>query len=144
MTGSTHPDVRPIAEIRAPSEVTPELVRLAVILEAVGREVARLGQAASDLQEVLSPLARAFGKGGRNVEDIQALDLISQHLYGVANFLGALAPTLPIAWAGDAVAAARAVTLSSLAQRLSCPPCDFHPAEGEVVGELELFEAGGE
>ena len=139
MTGSTHPDVRPIAEIRAPSEVTPELVRLAAILEAVGQEVARLGQVASDLQEVLSPLACAFGKDGQTAEDIQALDLLSQHLCGVADFLGALVPTLPIEWTADAAAAARTLTLSSLAQRLSCPPCDFHPAEGEVVGALDLF-----
>ena len=112
---------------------------VADILRAVSREVADAGQSARGLQEMLGCLAPALGQQGRAIEAFQALDLLTQHLGGVAAFLDALAPTLPTGWVGDADAAAEAVTMSDLAHRLGRPHDDLCRTGSEDAGALELF-----
>lgn len=119
-------------------KAAPEVVGLADILGAVSREIIRLGQVADDLQENLSPFVTGFRQENGMIESLQMLDHLSQHLNGVADFLNAIAPTLPAEWSGDAAAASRGITLSSLAQRLSCPDRDPH-FEEHGNGALEFF-----
>ncbi len=109
------------------------------ILRAVCREVADAGQSACGLQDTLGCFVPALGQQDRAVEAVQALDLLTQQLQGVAAFLDALAPTLPTGWVGDAAAAAQAVTMSDLAHRLGRPhdsPCRMG---SEDAGALDLF-----
>lgn len=122
------------------SEPSPA-ASVADILRAVCREVADAGQSACGLQETLSCFVPAPGQQDRAVEALQAFDLLTQQLQGVAAFLDALAPTLPAVWMGDAAAAAEAVTMSDLARRLGCPHDGPLHAEGGDAGALELFDA---
>ena len=108
-------------------------------LRAVCREVADAGQAACDLQATLSGFAPVPGQQDRAIEALQALDLLTQRLGGVAAFLDALTPTLPTRWTCNAAAAARVVTLSDLAHRLGRPQDECRHAEKEDAGALELF-----
>lgn len=124
---------------RAAEEGALPAASIAEILRAVRREVADAGQSACDLQTTLSGVAQALGQQDRAVEAFQALDLLTQRLQGVAAFLDALAPTLPICWVGDAAAAAQAVTMSDLARRLARPLDDLHHAKSEDAGAFEFF-----
>lgn len=120
----------------------PPAVGIADILRAVSREVADAGQSACGLQDALGCFVPAApGQRDRAVEALQALDLLTQQLGGIAAFLDALAPTLPADWMGDAAAAAQAVTLSDLAHRLGRPHDGPLHAEGGDAGALELFGA---
>ena len=114
---------------------------IAGILRAVSRELADAGQSACGLQDALGCFVPAPGQRDQAVEALQALDLLTQQLHGVAAFLDALAPTLPAEWVGDAAAAAQLVTLSDLAHRLGRPHDGPLQAEGGDAGALELFGA---
>ncbi len=124
---------------RAAEGDAPPAASVADILRAVRREVADAGQFACDLQSTLSGVAQALGQQDRAVEAFQTLDLLTQQLQGVAAFLDALAPTLPICWVGDAAAAAQAVTMSDLAHRLGRPLDDLHHIKSEDAGAFEFF-----
>ncbi|WP_426958709.1 hypothetical protein [Muricoccus radiodurans] len=107
------------------------------ILGAVGREASDLARMAAGLQAALPvPGTRLCA---RTVESLQSLDLLTQRLQGLADFLDALAPTLPPAWRADVAAAVRGLTLSGLARRLSGAGIE----EPGAVEDCELFEAGG-
>ncbi len=118
----------------------PPAASVSDILRAVGREVADAGQSACSLQAALSCFVPALGQQDRAIEALQALDLLTQQLGGVAAFLDALAPTLPTCWAGDAAAAAQAVAMSDLAHRLGCPGSSAHTAHSNTPGAFEFFE----
>lgn len=125
---------------RAAEENAPASASVADILRAVGREVADAGQLACDLQVALSGFAQALGQQqGQAIEAFQTLDFLAQQLQGVAAFLGALAPTLPACWSGDAAAAVQAVTMADLAHRLGRPHDDSCPAKSEEAGAFEFF-----
>ena len=129
----------------APSGSLPRLTGLAEILDAVSREVTSAARTTCKLQEALSPLLCTLGQDEGMIKDIQALDLIAQHLHGLAGFLDALAPTLPVEWAGDAAAAARTVSLSNLARRLGgLEDCrivrDGHEDKSPEHDMIELFD----
>lgn len=121
----------------------PPSASVADIMRAVGREVADAGRRACDLQDALSGFAQALGQQGQAIEAFQALDFLAQQLQGVAAFLGALAPTLPACWAGDAATAAQAVTMSDLAHRLGRPHEASRGLGSDDVGAFELFGADG-
>lgn len=125
---------------RSPSQLLPELTGLATILDAISREVTSAARATCELQETLSPLLCTLGQDECAIKDIQALDLIAQQLHGVADFLNALVPTLPAEWAGDATAAARAVSLSNLAGRLSGQQDTPNSAADHADSTFELFD----
>lgn len=124
---------------RAAGDDAPPPASVADILRVVGREVADAGQFACDLQATLSCFAQTLGQQDQALEAFQALDFLTQRLGGVAAFLGALAPTLPACWVGDAAAAAEAVTMSDLARRLGRPHDDPGCTDGEDAGALEFF-----
>lgn len=145
MVRAITPGDRMTARTSGESGRARDRVPLFEVLQAVGREIADLGQLACDLQTALSPLGRASsGHDHQAIENLQAFDLLAQRLHGVADFLGALAPSLPTEWLGNAAAAAQVVTLSDLARRLSCPDLDSSPAKDGEAGAFELFEADGE
>ena len=110
------------------------------VLHATAREATSLGQLACDLQAALSPLERTAGHAQQKVEDLQSLDLLVQRLYGLADFLNALVPSLPIEWTSDVSKAAQVVTLSDMAQRLSCLDSTQNYVDVKEAGLLELFE----
>lgn len=112
-------------------------VELSPILQAVSRELASLGDMGSSLQSVLGALASAHARtigdsGMPGSEDIQALDLFTQRLFGLADFLAALAPTVTPGSCGDLDRALQVVSLSDVARRL----------KGESPGDLAM-DAGG-
>ena len=116
-------------------------LELGRILRAVGEEVADLGKMACGLQESLSPSEFGPGWGRAALDRLQALDILTQRLDGIAGFLHALAPTLPADWLCDATRAAEAMTLADLARRLTCANPNTLSEPSGAAGELELFEA---
>jgi len=110
------------------------------VLRAVGRELADLGRLASELQAAVGPPALAGGPDGAALYRLQTLDVLTQALHGASDFLCALAPTVPAHWLCDPTRAARALSLSDLARRLSCPGHGAAPPPNNGAGELELFE----
>lgn len=109
------------------------------VLRAVGRELADLGRMASELQAVVGPPAPAGGPDGASLYRLQTLDILTQALHGASDFLCALAPTVPAHWLCDPARAARAVSLSDLARRLSCSAQGAASPPDNGAGELELF-----
>ena len=122
------------ADVQRPVAAEVSLNR---ILAAIGREVADVGGIANRLQDVLSPSGPWGGRIDRDC--LQDLDLLTPRCGAVAAFLGALAPTLPAGWTGDAATAARAVTLSDVASRLAVQGPAV--ARGRAECAYELFEA---
>jgi len=115
---------------------------LSPILQAVSRELTALGDMGSVLQSVLSALATAHARlsGEPHVpgsEDIQALDLFTQRLFVLADFLDALAPTVTPGSQGDLGRALEGVNLADVAKRLGADAPDMD--EPVHTGELELF-----
>ncbi len=119
---------------------------LPAILGAVSRELSALGDMGADLQSVLSPLAHAHGNlrqlSGEvghvpGSEEIQALDLFTQRLFVLADFLTALAPTVSPGSRAGLRRALSAVSLSDVARRLgSVAAVEEMPVD---TGALELF-----
>jgi hypothetical protein len=119
---------------------------LPAILGAVSRELSALGDMGADLQSVLSPLAHAHGNLRQltgevghvpGSEEIQALDLFTQRLFVLADFLTALAPTVSPGSRADLRQALGAVSLSDVAKRLgSAAAVEEMPVD---TGALELF-----
>jgi hypothetical protein len=111
---------------------------LPAILGAVSRELVALGDMGADLQSVLSPLAQAHGnlRQPPGSEEIQALDLFTQRLFVLADFLTALAPTVSPGSRADLRQALGAVSLSDVARRLGSAAAEEIPVD---TGALELF-----
>ncbi len=76
-------------------------------------------------------------QNGAAIEEAQALDLMTQSLAAVADYLSALAAGLPADWRIDATPAAAIVPLAELARRLAGDGRDRPPE----AGELDLFGA---
>jgi hypothetical protein len=122
----------------APVESQAELLP---ILQAVSRELTSLGDMGSVLQSVLSSLATAHARlSGEphtpGSEDIQALDVFTQRLFVLADFLNALAPTVTPGSRGDLGRALEEVNLADVAKRLGG---DALEGDDRHTGELELF-----
>ncbi|MGC1301026.1 MAG: hypothetical protein WA840_01520 [Caulobacteraceae bacterium] len=108
---------------------------LADVTMAVQAELTRLAALAVDIQETFGEaLVIAASSQPESLAKAQGLDLLAQHLFGVADFLEALAPHLPPDWAVDPTAASRAVRLSDLSAHLA-----GRSAVAEANEELELF-----
>lgn len=115
---------------------------LSPILQAVSRELTSLGDMGSVLQSVLSSLASAHSKltdepHVPDSEDIQALDLFTQRLFVLADFLNALAPTVTPGSCGNLSRALERVNLSDVARRLGAETSDAD--EPVHTGDLDLF-----
>jgi soluble cytochrome b562 len=108
---------------------------LADVTMAVQTELTRLAALAVDIQESCGDaLVQAAMTQPEILSKAQGLDLLTQHLAGVADFLEALAPQLPRDWSVDTAPAARAVRLSDLSAQLGGGPVVAALAE-----DLETF-----
>jgi hypothetical protein len=109
------------------------------VVQRVGDEMRDLADGMHRIQSLVSLLVRedAFNEG-RNVREMQSLDLIAQKLGCLAEFLANLGEDIPDFWRVDAHSAARVVVLSDLAARLtvSDPYADFAAA---LPGDFETF-----
>jgi hypothetical protein len=103
------------------------------MLGACAGELAVLAGRCEALQAGLAPALQ----GGAVIEEAQSLDLVTQSLAAVADYLNVLAAGLPPEWVVDAQPAAATVPLSELARRL-VGGAPHAPSES---GELDLFGA---
>lgn len=135
-TGTAAPDVQPPGTRAGSCNVRRRPV--ADVLRAVEWELADLGRCAVAQQEGLAPLLRLTSGDHEAIRGIQDLDLLSQRLNGLAEFLGALALLLPDGCDCDADAAAAVLTLSDQKRRLGSAS-DASPTPDAAAGTLELF-----
>lgn len=102
-------------------------------LAACAGELATLADRCEALQAGLAPALQT----GAAIEEAQTLDLLTQSLVAVSDYLHALSATLPAEWLVDAAPAVAVVPLTELAWRLLggalLPPPD--------TGELDFFGA---
>jgi hypothetical protein len=102
-------------------------------LGACAGELATLADRCEALQAGLAPALQS----GAAIEEAQTLDLLTQTLAAVADYLNALASGLPAEWIVDARPAAAVVPLTELARRLVGGACHQPPESGE----LDMFGA---
>jgi hypothetical protein len=102
-------------------------------LGACAGELAALADVCEGLQAGLAPALQS----GAAIEEAQTLDLITQTLAAVAEYLAMIAAGLPHDWTVDARLAASAVPLTELAARLAGGALHAPPESGE----LDLFGA---
>jgi len=109
----------------------PKALPLARTLGACADELAALAALCEQLQTDLSPALQTLDA----VEDAQALDLLTQSLGSIADYLIELSSSLPADWVIDPRSAAARVSLAEMARRLAGAQAHA-PSES---GELELF-----
>jgi hypothetical protein len=100
---------------------------------ACAGELAALADRCEALQAGLAPALQS----GAAIEEAQTLDLLTQSLAAVADYLHALSSALPAEWVVDAAPAAAIVPLAELARRLTGAGLHAPPESGE----LDLFGA---
>jgi hypothetical protein len=113
--------------------VSHTLQPLSRTLGACAGELAALADRCEALQAGLAPALQS----GAAIEEAQTLDLLTQSLAAVADYLHAISADLPADWVVDAAPAAAIVPLTELARRLAGGSLQT-PAE---PGELDLFGA---
>jgi hypothetical protein len=117
-----------------------ELVPVGKLLDLVGRELRELSLRVDDMHVLVG--GETAGQPVTDpayIEAAQNIDLVSQHLAAIADFLGVLQLTTPPQWVMDPAPAARVVTLSALAARLGCPDAARALSDPAAGSELELF-----
>ena len=100
------------------------------LLGACAAELDDLNRLCEALQGALSA-----GFSRANLQDAQALDLVTQSLAALSQYLGAMAAETPSAWALDPTPLAAALPLASLGDRLIAAK-----TTPEAAGELCLFD----
>src|SRR6185369_10020379 len=100
-------------------------------LGACAGELAALADLCEALQAGLAPALQS----GAAIEEAQALDILTQSLSAVADYLHALADGVPKYWTLDCRPAAATVQLADLARRLAGGA--LLPAQES--GEVEMF-----
>jgi hypothetical protein len=113
--------------------VTHSLQPLSRTLSACASELAALADRCETLQAGLAPALQT----GAAIEEAQTLDLLTQSIAAVADYIHALAANLPADWHVDARPAAAIVPLAELAWRLAGGALHAPPESGE----LDLFGA---
>lgn len=108
---------------------------LETLLRVVEAELAQLGRLAETVQTVLAAALPNVANNPSLHRDAQAIDLMTQRLHGLSDFIGALCPSLPSAWSVDPREAVAAVKLSDLARRLG----GLHHALEQEAGSFEAF-----
>lgn len=110
---------------------------LRLILLAIGEEFQELGRFADRFQLTLSPAIKSLAQDLVCHRDIQSLDLLSQRLVALSQYILAISHLLPEELRLDSSQALACIKLSDLQYRLKGTPV---PVE-EVfrTGELELF-----
>lgn len=106
---------------------------VATALLTCAEELSELSGVCERLQGHLSPLLMR----GADVEEAQSLDVVTQSLGALSDYLAALALDVPSDAMVDPRAAAAGLTLSGLAARLT----GVRPGAEEPSGDLDLFGA---
>lgn len=119
-----------------------EDVPLVDVLYSIECELSELGQLAHRVQDVISSVI--LSEAATDIDkfrDAQALDLLAQRVFGLAQFLRDFAPELPTAWRADPTRAASSVTVLELSRRLALAP--HAPIQGyqdeAESGDFEMF-----
>jgi hypothetical protein len=119
-------------------DVDPD-VPLRDVMGRIGQEMGELAGAVHRIQSLVSLLVRedAFHEG-KNVHEMQSLDLIAQKMECLSDFLGALSRDVPAFWRIDTREAAQLMALSELVARLTFTD---HAADLATVsaGDFEAF-----
>lgn len=113
--------------------MSKSLQPLSRTIGACAGELAALADRCEALQAGLAPALQS----GAVIEEAQTLDLLTQSLAAVADYLHALSANLPAEWLVDAAPAAAIIPLTELAWRLAGGPMHSPPE----TGELDLFGA---
>jgi hypothetical protein len=113
--------------------VAKSLQPLSRALGACAGELATLADRCEALQAGLAPALQT----GAAIEEAQTLDLLTQSLAAVADYLHALSSSLPGDWVVDTAPAAAVVPLTELAWRLLGGA--LHPPP--ETGEIDFFGA---
>jgi hypothetical protein len=117
--------------VHPPIQASPIQAPMSQVLGACAVELADLAARCEGLQGALSAaLLRA------NVQDAQALDLVTQSLAALSQYLDAMAVEVPDSWTLDPTPLAAALPLASLGDRLVASKTTT-----EAAGELCLFDA---
>jgi hypothetical protein len=106
---------QPIERIEADPDVP-----LRDVMDRMSQEMGELAGAVHRIQSLVSLLVRedAFHEG-KNVHEMQSLDLIAQKMECLSDFLGALSRDVPAFWRIDTREAAQLMALSELVARLT-------------------------
>lgn len=116
----------------------PTLRPLAEPLALAAIELADLARLSDRLQSSVARLTADLGPPDSGfLTEVQAIDLLSQRLDGMAAFLRVLAASAPTHVTTDVHAAVMGLTLAEQARRLSGAPAQA--AEPADDGELQLF-----
>lgn len=113
--------------------MSPSSQPLSRTLGACAGELAALADRCEALQAGLAPALQS----GAAIEEAQTLDLLTQSLAAVADYLHALSAAVPAECLVDASPAAAIVPLTELARRLTGGLVQAPPESGE----LDLFGA---
>jgi hypothetical protein len=108
--------------------VSKNLQPLSRALGACAGELAALADRCEALQAGLAPALQS----GAAIEEAQTLDLLTQSLAAVADYLHALSVGLPGEWVVDTAPAAAVIPLAELARRLLGGPLHAPPETGEI------------
>ncbi len=106
------------------------------LLITVEAELVELGRLAEQFQAVLGPAMLRAADDFACHQEAQIIDLITQRLYGLSDFMRALRPSVPEAWSVDPDPAASVVTLADLSCRLRGVP---EQSSTHQAGEFEAF-----
>jgi hypothetical protein len=109
-------------------------------LERTSEELRALAGMTIDIQWLVSRLLHtAAPADAASLRGLQTLDHVSQTISGIAKFLEALAGMAPADCGVDAASAARVVTLSGLAARLSFADAADQAMHFDSDGDFHLF-----
>jgi hypothetical protein len=119
-----------------------ETAPVAATLDRTSHELRKLASVTDSVQHIVSQLFLDHKANDlASLIELQRLDLLSQSIGAIADFLQALAADTPPHWSLDVKSAARCVKLSELAQRLA-PMAEAHPGNHVApLGDCELFDA---
>ena len=109
------------------------------VMERMSHEMAELAGAIHRIQSLFSLLIRADAfHDGKNVHEMQSLDLIAQKVECLSDFLAGISQDMPAFWRVDTREAANLIVLSDLAARLTFTD---RPDELAAVspGDFEAF-----
>ena len=115
---------------------------LAGALARTSEVLSEISSVIGDLEDVVGhAIGSAASVRELQIEELQKLDHVRQKIAGAAEFLEALSRSVPRDWLVDSQAAARAVPLTALAQRLGggAPPSREAIQAAAPADEYELF-----
>jgi hypothetical protein len=113
---------------------------LSAALDAIATELFELASKSAEVQAVISPLfSGAKLQANDTFVRMQQLDLVTQNLGEIAAFLVRLSLEAPKDCRLDTAGAAASVTLSDLAQRLSCQPHESVQPQATLAGDPDWF-----